>query len=43
VRLQFVSDVHGNISALREVARRADQLVVLGDLIDYVDYGLVMK
>jgi Icc-related predicted phosphoesterase len=38
VRLQFVSDVHGNISALREVARRADQLVVLGDLIDYVDY-----
>jgi hypothetical protein len=38
VRVSFVSDVHGNIGALREVARGAEQLVVLGDLIDYVDY-----
>jgi Icc-related predicted phosphoesterase len=38
VRLSFVSDVHGNVAGLREAARRAEQLVVLGDLIDYVDY-----
>lgn len=38
MRLSFVSDVHGNVARLREVARRAEQLVVLGDLIDYVDY-----
>ena len=38
MRVSFVSDVHGNIGALREVARGAEQLVVLGDLIDYVDY-----
>ena len=38
MQLSFVSDIHGNIAALREVARRAEQLVVLGDLIDYVDY-----
>ncbi len=38
VRLRVVSDVHGNIDGLREVARGGGQLVVLGDLIDYVDY-----
>lgn len=38
VRLSFVSDVHGNIDALAAVARRAERLVVLGDLVDYVDY-----
>lgn len=38
MRLKFVSDVHGNIAGLREVARRPGQLVVLGDLVDYVDY-----
>jgi Icc-related predicted phosphoesterase len=38
VRLSFVSDIHGNIAALAEVAKAAEQLVVLGDLIDYVDY-----
>ena len=38
MRLSFVSDIHGNIVALAEVARRAEQLVVLGDLLDYVDY-----
>lgn len=38
MRLSFVSDVHGNVAGLREAARRAEQLVVLGDLIDYVDY-----
>ncbi len=38
MRLSFVSDIHGNIDALAEVARRAEQLVVLGDLLDYVDY-----
>lgn len=38
MRLSFVSDVHGNVAGLREVARQAEQLVVLGDLIDYVDY-----
>jgi Icc-related predicted phosphoesterase len=38
VRLSFVSDIHGNISGLADVARHAEQLVVLGDLLDYVDY-----
>lgn len=38
VRLSFVSDIHGNIAGLADVARRAEQLVVLGDLLDYVDY-----
>jgi len=38
VRVSFVSDVHGNIDGLAEVARDAETLVVLGDLLDYVDY-----
>lgn len=38
MRLSFVSDVHGNVAGLRAAARQAEQLVVLGDLIDYVDY-----
>ncbi len=38
VRVSFVSDVHGNIDGLARVAARAEQLVVLGDLLDYVDY-----
>ncbi len=38
MRLSFVSDIHGNIDALAAVARQAEQLVVLGDLLDYVDY-----
>ncbi len=38
VRVSFVSDVHGNIDGLARVAERAEQLVVLGDLLDYVDY-----
>ncbi len=38
MRLSFVSDIHGNISALADVARRVERLVVLGDLLDYVDY-----
>lgn len=38
VRLSFVSDIHGNIPGLADVARRVQQLVVFGDLIDYVDY-----
>jgi Icc-related predicted phosphoesterase len=38
VRLSFVSDIHGNIAGLADVARRVQQLVVLGDLLDYVDY-----
>ena len=38
VRVSFVADIHGNIDALAKVAAAADQLVVLGDLLDYVDY-----
>lgn len=38
MRLSFVSDIHGNIEGLARVAERADQLIVLGDLLDYVDY-----
>jgi Icc-related predicted phosphoesterase len=38
VRISFVSDIHGNFEDLARVADRAEQLVVLGDLLDYVDY-----
>jgi Icc-related predicted phosphoesterase len=38
VRFSIVSDIHGNLTGLADVARRAEQLVVLGDLLDYVDY-----
>lgn len=38
MRVSFVSDVHGNSAALADVAARAEQLVVLGDLLGYIDY-----
>lgn len=38
MRVTFVSDVHGNLDALARVAERAELLVILGDLLDYVDY-----
>jgi Icc-related predicted phosphoesterase len=38
VRVHVVSDVHGNVGALARAAAGADALVVLGDLIDFVDY-----
>ncbi|MFC4943450.1 metallophosphoesterase family protein [Pseudonocardia sp. GCM10023141] len=39
MRVHFVSDVHGNVEALARAADGADALVVLGDLVDFVDYG----
>lgn len=39
MRISVVSDIHGNIDALARVADAADQLLVLGDLLDYVDYA----
>jgi Icc-related predicted phosphoesterase len=38
VRVHVVSDVHGNAEALSRAGAGADALLVLGDLIDYVDY-----
>jgi len=38
VRISVVADVHGNYDALARVAETADRLIVLGDLLDYVDY-----
>ncbi|GAA2012146.1 metallophosphoesterase [Nakamurella flavida] len=38
MRLSFVSDIHGNIEGLARVAERVEHLIVLGDLLDYVDY-----
>jgi Icc-related predicted phosphoesterase len=38
VRVHVVSDVHGNVDALARAGAGADALVVLGDLIDFVDY-----
>lgn len=38
MRVHVVSDVHGNAKALARAADRADALVVLGDLLDFVDY-----
>jgi Icc-related predicted phosphoesterase len=38
MRVHVVSDVHGNTDALARVGDGADALVVLGDLVDFVDY-----
>ncbi len=36
--VSVVSDVHGNVEDLVRVADRAEFLIVLGDLLEYVDY-----
>jgi len=36
--MELVSDVHGAASALRRVAARGGPLLVLGDLINFIDY-----
>ncbi len=38
MRISVVADVHGNYEALARIAEQADRLIVLGDLLDYVDY-----
>jgi Icc-related predicted phosphoesterase len=38
MRVHVVSDVHGAAEALARAGERADALLVLGDLVDYVDY-----
>lgn len=38
MRISVVTDIHGNIDALARVAEGAERLVILGDLLDYVDY-----
>jgi Icc-related predicted phosphoesterase len=38
MRVHVVSDVHGNTEALARAGDGADVLIVLGDLIDFVDY-----
>jgi Icc-related predicted phosphoesterase len=38
MRVHAVSDVHGNVEALRRAGDGADALLVLGDLVDFVDY-----
>lgn len=38
MRVHVVSDVHGNVEALARAGEGADALVVLGDLLDFVDY-----
>jgi Icc-related predicted phosphoesterase len=38
VRIHVVSDVHGNADALARAGDSADALIVLGDLLDFVDY-----
>lgn len=38
VRVHVVSDVHGNVDALAKAGDGADALLVLGDLIDFVNY-----
>jgi Icc-related predicted phosphoesterase len=39
MRVHVVSDVHGNVDALARAGDGADALVVLGDLVDFVDYA----
>jgi len=36
--IRLVSDVHGAVGALRRVARGAGTLLILGDLINFIDY-----
>jgi Icc-related predicted phosphoesterase len=38
MRVHVVLDVHGNVEALRWAGDGADALLVLGDLVDFVDY-----
>lgn len=38
MRLHVVADVHGNATALARAATGADGLLVLGDLLEFVDY-----
>lgn len=38
MRVHVVSDVHGNAEALKRAGDGADALLVLGDLVDFVDY-----
>ncbi|MFD8500748.1 metallophosphoesterase [Amycolatopsis sp. NPDC059657] len=38
MRVHVVSDVHGNNEALKRAGDGADALIVLGDLVDFVDY-----
>ncbi|HYS34146.1 MAG TPA: metallophosphoesterase, partial [Pseudonocardiaceae bacterium] len=38
MRVHVVSDVHGNVDALARAGEGADALIVLGDLLDFVDY-----
>lgn len=38
MRVHVVSDVHGNAEALRRAGDGADALLILGDLVDFVDY-----
>jgi Icc-related predicted phosphoesterase len=38
VRVHIVSDIHGNSEALSRAGEHADALIVLGDLVDFVDY-----
>ena len=39
MRVHVVSDVHGHAEALAKAGEGADALVVLGDLVDFVDYA----
>lgn len=39
MRVHVVSDVHGNAEALAKAGEGADALVVLGDLVEFVDYA----
>lgn len=39
MRVHVVSDVHGNVEGLARAGEGADALVVLGDLIDFIDYA----
>lgn len=38
MRISVVADVHGNVDALARIADASERLVILGDLLDYVDY-----
>ena len=43
VRIHVVADVHGNFDALARAGDDADLLLILGDLLDYVEFVLARR
>lgn len=38
MRVEVISDIHGRFDFLARALERAEQLIILGDLLDYANY-----